>query len=67
MVAVAAVSQIMSYLLSTEDNYWINDQMNGYVPIRLSLYLCPILNTSKVQKNFKEISKYLEIDIMYCT
>lgn len=39
--------------------------MNGYVPIRLSLHLCPILNTLKVQKTFKEISKCLEIGIMY--
>lgn len=65
MIVVAAVSQIMSYLLSTEDNYWINDQMNGYGPIRLSLHLCPILNTLEVEKNFKEISKRLEIGIMY--
>ena len=65
MIAVAAVSQIMSYLLSTEEHYWINDQMNGYMPIRLSLHLCPILNTLEVEKIFKEISKCLEIGIMY--
>lgn len=65
MIAVAAVSQIMSSLLSTEENYWINDQTNGYMPIRLSLHFCPILNTLEVEKIFKEISKCLEIRIMY--